>query len=383
MDKPVFVDGTTVIESDFLNAVAGTVWDALGEATDAASARVALDVPDTAHTHLEADVTDLDKYTQAETDALLDALPEDYNWIRNPQFYIATGSLGSSPQTTNGMKLLDGWRFESSGGTHSIVQGTNSDSMTASYKARRHMEATITAGTLAAHYSRMKQRKLRVYELTGAVSLKAVGYSSGSYTYGVSVLQHFGTGGSPSANVETHLGTFALTASANAVEVLGTIPSISGKTLGTNNDDYMELRVWFQAGTDNDTPAGSIGLQASTPRLFNLHLAPASAPTVARFKGIVAQRDECERYIQEMYHDVQTYAGIASQVAKTGHNYRNVMSISPTTTPTWTTSTNISTQALENVNSARLTVSQTGNTTGATRLQGTILLDAEPGGKDT
>lgn len=56
--------------------------------------------------------------------------------------------------------------------------------------------------------------------------------------------QHFGTGGAPSASVVTpHGAPITLTTAWQRIQVPCAIPSISGKTLGTNNDDHLELEL--------------------------------------------------------------------------------------------------------------------------------------------
>ncbi len=58
--------------------------------------------------------------------------------------------------------------------------------------------------------------------------------------------QEFGTGGSPSANVSTDIAStnFTLTTSWQRFTVTTTVPSISGKTVGTTSPGYLGLRFW-------------------------------------------------------------------------------------------------------------------------------------------
>lgn len=56
--------------------------------------------------------------------------------------------------------------------------------------------------------------------------------------------QYFGTGGGPSSTVETLLATYNLTPSLSRIGTAGlVIPTISAKTVGTNEDDYLEI-IW-------------------------------------------------------------------------------------------------------------------------------------------
>jgi hypothetical protein len=59
--------------------------------------------------------------------------------------------------------------------------------------------------------------------------------------------QEFGTGGSPSATVSTDIAStdFSLTTSWQRFTVTTTVPSISGKTIGTTTPGFLGLRVWI------------------------------------------------------------------------------------------------------------------------------------------
>jgi hypothetical protein len=66
--------------------------------------------------------------------------------------------------------------------------------------------------------------------------------SSGTLDVTPAIRQNFGTGGSPSAEVETQASAaVTLTTSWQFFSTTITLPSVSGKTLGSNNDDYLEF----------------------------------------------------------------------------------------------------------------------------------------------
>lgn len=71
-------------------------------------------------------------------------------------------------------------------------------------------------------------------------------YAKASATVAViaQLQQHFGTGGSPSADINNALsGTVNLTTSWARYSVTGTLPSITGKTIGTNGDDVLVVAL--------------------------------------------------------------------------------------------------------------------------------------------
>lgn len=69
--------------------------------------------------------------------------------------------------------------------------------------------------------------------------------SSSSSTIDVYLVQTFGTGGSPSADVVTLIGEFDLTSSFSLYSGTVKLPSLQGKNLGTNGDDALILRINF------------------------------------------------------------------------------------------------------------------------------------------
>jgi len=76
--------------------------------------------------------------------------------------------------------------------------------------------------------------------------------ASGTLSLPFKLVQNFGSGGSPSADVTTDVATASLTTSWQKFSTSVAIPSISGKTLGSNVNDKLEL--FFDAtglGTPN------------------------------------------------------------------------------------------------------------------------------------
>jgi len=76
---------------------------------------------------------------------------------------------------------------------------------------------------------------------------------SGSTTINARIVQYFGTGGSPSSTVVTSLGTVNLTTDWQKFTFTVSVPSISGKTLGTNNNSNLWVGVQI-----TDTNTGTI-----------------------------------------------------------------------------------------------------------------------------
>jgi hypothetical protein len=97
--------------------------------------------------------------------------------------------------------------------------------------------------------------------------------SSGSGNMAIEGDQFFGTGGSPSAFV---IGisptTITLTTSWTPFAAVITVPSISGKTLGTDGNDYLSINFWTSAGSDFSARTNSLGLQTIGVDLWGIHI---------------------------------------------------------------------------------------------------------------
>lgn len=83
--------------------------------------------------------------------------------------------------------------------------------------------------------------------------------TTGSLALPMQLVQVFGTGGSPSPNVPLST-TFAVTSSWQKFTWTTTLGSISGKTLGTNGNDYLQLVVLLKSGAAGMQAAGHLDI---------------------------------------------------------------------------------------------------------------------------
>ncbi|MDO5674774.1 MAG: hypothetical protein Q4G66_07660 [bacterium] len=111
--------------------------------------------------------------------------------------------------------------------------------------------------------------------------------------------QNFGTGGSPSAEqhgISSQL--IHLDAGWQLIVAHVEIPSIAGKRLGTNDDDYLGFSIWFDAGSAFSTRASSLGNQSGVFDLADVQI--DNLPYVSRFERVDRQlmTAACARYYQ-------------------------------------------------------------------------------------
>jgi hypothetical protein len=132
--------------------------------------------------------------------------------------------------------------------------------------------------------------------------------SSGSGNMAVEGVQNFGTGGSPSG-VVTAISptTVTLTGSFAPFAVVLTVPSITGKTLGTNGNDYFQIEFWTSGGSDWNARTNSLGIQTIGVDLWGIHIKVGTHTTdaVSLYKqpDLGPELARCQRYFQQRFVD--------------------------------------------------------------------------------
>jgi hypothetical protein len=120
----------------------------------------------------------------------------------------------------------------------------------------------------------------------------------------VNIRQNFGTGGSPSAAVDTTGGLRALTTAWQKFSFTVAIPSISGKTLGSDTNDSLNVEFWFDAGSDFNTRASSLGQQSGTFDIAHVSIVEGDATTESDPVSPRHPQQElalCQRYFRKSY----------------------------------------------------------------------------------
>jgi hypothetical protein len=110
--------------------------------------------------------------------------------------------------------------------------------------------------------------------------------------------QNFGNGGSPSTGVDTAGQKVSITTSWNRYSLEFEIPSISGKTLGTSNDDRLVLFLLTSASSDWNFQTNSLGIQSTSIDIWGVQLEAGAVATPFRRNApsIQAELAACQRY---------------------------------------------------------------------------------------
>lgn len=145
----------------------------------------------------------------------------------------------------------------------------------------------------------------------------------------IDFIQSFGTGGAPSALINgIGSSTKTLGTGFQFFTVPVTLPSISGKTLGSNNDDYLGIRFWFDAGSNFNAFTNSLGQQSGTFDIAQVQFEPDSSATPFELLPIEINRARCARYARTM--GVIVGQCFTTTVASAWHNIGLPMRAVPT-----------------------------------------------------
>jgi hypothetical protein len=205
--------------------------------------------------------------------------------------------------TTNGTYTFDRWTTVAIDGTTTFTPQTFTlgAAPVAGYEGKNFLQIVTTGQTLANASSRIDQRIESVRTFAGqtvTVSFWAKA-ATGTPKISVEMDQQFGTGGSPSARVATYAGQVTLSTSWARYSVSIAIPSISGKTLGTANDDFLSANFWVSAGSTFNSRTGSLGIQSNTFQIWGVQAEYGSKMTpfqTASGNSIQGELAMCQRY---------------------------------------------------------------------------------------
>ena len=223
------------------------------------------------------------------------------NFLHNAKFEIA--QRGTGPFTTLNTYTVDRWIIVGGLDTVSVSPVALTDADRAAIGTEEGtiaLQNVFTGNATSTAFSALTQRIENVRRLsnkTVTVSFWAKA-NAGTPKVGVSCDQVFGTGGSPSASISGTGTAVTLSTSWQRFSVQVSIPSISGKTLGTNGDHFTEVNLWFSSGSANNALSGGIGVQSGTIKLWGVQLEVGSVMT--QFERVDPQTDlaNCQRFFQ-------------------------------------------------------------------------------------
>ena len=232
--------------------------------------------------------------------------------VLDPQNLITNGAFDfwqRGTSFTTAVYGADRWFNNISGGTvtqsrQAFTVGDTIGSNSPTYFLRQD----VTGQTTSAQYAVTTQKIEGVRSYAGQ-TITVLGWAkraTGTGNMALEAEQNFGTGGSPSAGVTAiSPTTVTLTTSWAAFAVTMTIPSITGKTLGTNLNDYLAINFWASGGSTLNSRSNSLGLQTITVDLWGIHIKLGTHTTAAvdlyKQPELGPELFRCQRYYQKLY----------------------------------------------------------------------------------
>lgn len=253
--------------------------------------------------------------------------------------------------TANGAFNFDRWNQVNSGGTFTVTPQTFTpgSAPVAGYEGATFLRGAVSGQSAAGDYAWFSHKIESVRTLAGQASVLSfwAKASTGTPAVALELSQNFGDGGSPSSAVNTYVGQVTLSTSWTRYSVTVTVPSISGKTLGTTTDGFLRLNLMLSAGSDYNARSGSLGTQTITADFWGWQLEAGSVATPFNtMTGTLAGEFlAASRYFTKSYNSdvapgtATATGGVAVRVNGTGVNnvtipvqYKVTMRATPTVT---------------------------------------------------
>ena len=250
------------------------------------------------------------------------------NKIINGDFNI--NQRGFSSTTSSATFLFDRWKAGSSGGTTtwSAQTFTPGTAPVAGYESKNYLRIVTTSQASASDYANVTERIEGVRTLAGetaTVSFWAKA-NSGTPKIGTTFLQLFGSGGSPSSAVVVNGQSATISTSWARYSFTFSVPSISGKTIGTANDDSVQFEIFVSAGSDFATRSGTFGIQNNTFEIWGVQVESGSVATAFQTATgtLAGELAACQRYFLR-YGDSSNQALGAGMYYSTTDSYFDIM----------------------------------------------------------
>ena len=244
----------------------------------------------------------------------------------------ATGAAGASPgrnkfingnfdvwqrgtSTTSSGFAADRWRLGIIGNSQCTFsqQSFTLGQTDVPFNPKYYQRAVATAGSDANSYVLFNQRIEDVRTFQGeTVTVSFWAKADSAKDIAVEPYQFFGsTGTGGSAGVPVTPQTVTLSTTWTKYTKTFSIPSITGKTLGTSGDDWLGFFFWLDAGSDWNSRTGSLGNQSGTFDFAQIQVERGSIATDFETEYYTDTLRKCQRYYYE-YPRGETYSFIAT-----------------------------------------------------------------------
>ena len=220
------------------------------------------------------------------------------NVVINGNFSVWQRALS---QTASGYGSDDRWINYTTGATQMVSRQTFALGQTDVPANPKYYARTVVGSVAGAGNYVIKAQNIEGVQTfqgtTATISFWAK--ADASKNIAVECVQYFGTGGSPSTQVsEIGVTTVALTTSWAKHTVSVAIPSIAGKELGTDGNDYLGVYLWMDAGSSFNARTNSLGHQSGTFEFSQVQMESGSVATDFEPRTVGEEYAMCQRYYE-------------------------------------------------------------------------------------
>jgi hypothetical protein len=255
----------------------------------------------------------------------------------------------------NNSYTADRWAvfYDGGGSTFTIAQVSGLAQSLLDAGITRALNFNVTIAGSAGTFRELYHRIEGVRTLAGrTVMVSAWLWADAPISVGVALQQFFGTGGTPSSPVLQPVQTWAVTTTPTRFTASFTLPTISGQTLGTNGDDYLQLLVTFPVNVTFNA------------RLTGVQVEPGVVATVFEWRPTGQELASCQRYYQRHNNIISGGYTIGGNVIYTDFSLPVTMYRIPAVTFSSQTYANASAFALRAAQQSHLQVGVTITATG-------------------
>lgn len=217
--------------------------------------------------------------------------------------------------------LCDRWRGECSGEAFQYARAITATFLNPIPDAPdQYLQGNMTTSAAGAgNYSFVEQKIPGLRKFSGkTVTLSFWVAGNTGRPISTELIQEYGTGGSPSASVNSlcQLKTGNLTTTITKYTVTATLPAASG-TYGTNGDDGLRVRFWLSAGSNFDSRTGTLGQMTSGAVVITrVQLEAGSTATTTDLRPYALELAMCQRFYEKSFDYATTPTGVAGTAQK-------------------------------------------------------------------
>lgn len=202
-------------------------------------------------------------------------------------------------QTSSGYGSADRWNVQSSGSTKTVSRQAFALGQTdVPGEPTYFMRAVVSSVAAAGNYTFFQQLIESVRTLAGKnLTISFWAKADANKNIAIEFVQSFGTGGTPSAVVAGNGSQLIpLTPFWRKFTKTITLPSIAGKTLGTDDNDWLGIYFWLEAGSEYNARTASLGQQSGTFDIAQIQIEEGNIATPFEQRSYGTELQLCQRY---------------------------------------------------------------------------------------